>query len=518
MILPTIISENSRIHGRRVAVLDDERTFTWTEFADRVARAAGVLRSLGLYRGERFAIVMRNSFRFAELLWAGYWSGIVPVPVNWRLSPLEIGAILEDCDAKLVAAEAEFLPMLNSPALSPWRTRLLTVEAASGRQAQYETLIAAATPAPQEQVDAHDDAILLYTSGTTGRGKGVRLTHHNILSNAWQLGLAIGVRPSDVYLHVAPMFHSADLNGTICFLLGGSHVYVPQFMPEIVAAAIERHHVTISNWVPTMVKMMADAPAIEHFDLTSLRLILYGSSPMPAEWLRAARQKLPEADLHGSYGLTETSPILTTLDHASHLRCFQSGDPSLLKSVGKPMPGLEMRIVDDRDQPLPLGKTGEIVVRGPQLSPGYYKRDEDNKRAFRGGWFHTGDVGRFDDDGNLYLVDRIKDVIITGGENVYSTEVEIVLYRHPGISEAAVIGVPDDRLGEALFAVIVPKSDATLTAEGVVEHCRAYIGGYKIPRQMVFVDALPRTALGKVQKGVLRKTYANPADWSAKHR
>ena len=511
MILPTMLSENARIHARKTAVLDDERVFTWAEFGDRVARAACVLRQIGLRRGERFAIVMRNSFRHAELLWAGYWSGIVPVPINWRLSPLEISAILEDSEAKLVAAEAEFLPMLGSPALSGRHGQTLTVEAASGGKAQYEALLAAAEPVPMELAGEHDDAILLYTSGTTGRGKGVRLSHRNIVSNAWQVGLSVGIRPSDVYLHVAPMFHSADLNGTICFLLGGSHAYVPQFTPEIVASAIERHRVTVSNWVPTMVKMMADAPAIGRFNLSSLRLILYGSSPMPPEWLSAARARLPGTDLVGSYGLTETSPILTTLDHASHVRCFESGDPTLLKSVGKPVPALEMRIAGDRDQHLPTGRTGEVIVRGPQVSAGYFRRDEDNARAFRGGWFHTGDVGRFDGDGNLYLVDRIKDVVITGGENVYSTEVEIVLYRHPDVSEAAVIGVPDDRLGEALFAVIVPKAGATLTSERIIAHCREYIGGYKIPRQMVFVDALPRTALGKVQKAVLRKTYGATA-------
>jgi long-chain acyl-CoA synthetase len=308
-------------------------------------------------------------------------------------------------------------------------------------------------------------------------------------------------------MHVAPMFHSADLNGTICFLLGCGHVYVAQFSPAGVFATIARHRPTVTNLVPTMVKMMAEDESATRFDLSSLRLIYYGSSPMPMEWLRAARERFPRADWYQGYGLTETSPILTVMDHECHMRCFESGDFTMLKSVGTPVAGVQMRIVDDGDRPLACGETGEVIVRGPNVSPGYYRRDAENAQAFRGGWFHTGDVGRLDENGFLFLVDRKKDVIITGGENVYSTEVEAALFRHSGVAEAAVIGVPDDKYGEALFAVIAPRAGVTLTAEDVVRHCREHIAGFKIPRHVVFVDALPRTALGKVQKNVLRQTY-----------
>ncbi len=507
MILPAVLAENAYRHGSRSLILDDEGSFTWAEFADRVTRGAGMLAGFGLQRGERFGTIMRNGFRQAELLWAGYWSGIVPVPVNWRLSPAEIAAILEDSACRLVTMEKEFLPLLDSPALSAWRTRVLTVESRDSGTADYEALIASSAPSPVAQLHENDDAILLYTGGTTGRSKGVRLSHRNILSNAWQIGLATGIRADDVYSHSAPMFHSADLHGTIGFLLGSRHVYLPQFTPGAVAAAIERHRVTIVHWVPTMVRMFTESPDIQGCDLSSLRLLLYGSSPMPEEWMRAARQSFPRVEFCQSYGLTETSPILAVLDHASHRRCFESSDMSLLRSVGLPVAGVELRIVDDQDRPLSAGETGEVIVRGPNVSSGYLNRDEDNAQAFRGGWFHTGDVGRLDEEGRLYLVDRMKDMIISGGENVYSSEVEQVLHRHPGISEAAVIGVPDELLGEALFAVIAPKPGTTLTPEEIIRHCREHIGGYKIPRQMTFIDALPRTALGKVQKAALRETY-----------
>lgn len=510
MILPTVLDENARLIGRRIAVLDDEGSFTWAQFRDRVARAAGVLRGLGLQKGDRFALLMRNSFRQAELFWAGYWSGVIPVPVNWRLSPIEIAPILEDSGSKLLAAEEEFLPALDQPALAAWRDRVLRVEHGGGAKAQYEALLAGAEAVPMEPATEDDDALLLYTSGTTGRAKGVRLSHRNILANGWQVGLAVGIRSGDVYSHVAPMFHAADLHGTMAFLMGCAHVYAPRFTPGAIAASIERHRVTMAHWVPTMVKMVAESPEVEGYDLSSLRLLFYGSSPMPEEWIRAIRQRLPRSELYGGYGLTETSPILTVLDHASHDRCFETGDFALLKSAGRPVPGLEMRIVDESDRPLPAGATGEVLVRGPNVSCGYFNRPRETAVAFRGGWFHTGDVGRFDEDGRLYLVDRLKDMIITGGENVYSSEVESVLYRHAGIAETAVVGVPDERLGEALFAVIVPKPGITLTAEEVIRHCRTFIGGYKIPRRMAFVEALPRTALGKVQKGELRRIYGGP--------
>ncbi len=507
MILPSVLSENARIHARRPAVLDDDGIFTWAEFADRVARAAGMLRHLGLRRGGHFAVLMRNSFRQAELLWAGYWSGIVPVPVNWRLSPAEIAVILEDSECSLVAAEEEFLPVLDSPELSAWRKQVLRVEATCGRKAEYESLLAATAPAAVEPVHENDDAILLYTGGTTGRSKGVRLSHRNILANAGQIRMVSGFRTGDVYSHVAPMFHSADLHGTMGFLMGCSHVYLPQFTPAAAAASIERYRVTIAHWVPTMIKMFSEAADSTRHDTSSLRMLFYGSSPMPVEWVRAVCALFPRIELFHCYGLTETSPLLTILDSASLRACLESGDTSLLKSAGRPLPGVELRILDGDGRSLSPGEIGEIVVRGPNVSKGYLKRDRENAEVFRDGWFHTGDVGRLDEDGYLFLVDRKKDMIITGGENVYSSEVEAVLYRHPGVSEAAVIGVPDDRYGEALFAVIVPKAGVTLTAEEIIDHCRVHIGGYKIPRRIAFVDALPRTAVGKVQKAALRERY-----------
>jgi len=505
MILPTILVENARTQGRRPAVLDGDGILTWGDFSNRVARAAGLLRALGLRRGERFAVLMRNSFRQAELLWAGYWSGIVPVPVNWRLSPGEIADILEDAECRLIAAEEEFLQVLESPALSAWR--VLKVETSGGRRLDYEDLLGATAPVPVEPALEDDDAILLYTGGTTGRSKGVRLSHRNILSNAWQIGLASDIRSTDVYSHVAPMFHAADLHGTMAFLMGCSHVYLPQFTPAAAAACIERHRVTVAHWVPTMIKMFSESADVACHDLSSLRMLFYGSSPMPVEWVRAVCALFPGVELYHCYGLTETSPLLTILDPASLRGCVESGNTSLLRSAGRPLPGVELRIAGDDGRWLPSGVAGEIVVRGANVSKGYLKRDSENAEVFREGWFHTGDLGRLDEEGYLFLVDRKKDMIITGGENVYPSEVETVLYRHPGVSEAAVIGVPDERYGEALVAVIVPNAGVTLTADEIVDHCRAHIGGYKIPRRIVFVDVLPRTAVGKVQKAVLRETY-----------
>jgi len=507
MNLPTVLAENARVHGRRRAILDQDGQFTWAEFADRVARAAGVLRSLGLRRGERFALLMRNSFRQAELLWAGYWSGVVAVPVNWRLSPVEIAAILDDAECRLVACEEEFLTVLDSPALAAERRCVLKVETSGGGKAEYEDLLRVTAPVAPEAAQDDDDAMLLYTGGTTGRSKGVRLSHRNILSNAWQCGLVSGIRTGDVYAHVAPMFHAADLHGTMGFLMGCSHVYLPQFTPAAAAACIERYRVTITHWVPTMVKLFTEAAEPAKHDLSSLRMLFFGSSPMPVEWVRDVYALLPGIELFHCYGLTETSPLISILDSASLREAIESGDMARLKSAGRPLPAVQWRIMDDDGRSLPVGETGEIVVRGPNVSAGYHNRKQETAAVFRDGWFHTGDLGHMDEDGFVFLVDRKKDMIITGGENVYSSEVEAVLYRHPDIGEAAVIGIPDDRYGEALLAVIVPRAGATITAEGVIDHCRAHIGGYKIPRRVALVDALPRTAVGKVQKAELRKIY-----------
>lgn len=509
LTMATALRRAAALYGNRPAILDAEGAMTWSQYVDRIARAAGVLATLGIRPGDRYATVSHNSFRHAELLNAGYWLGAVPVPINFRLAPPEIRYILDDAQCKLLVLEDRFFHLQEHEAFAPWREHVLHLapQCRDVSAPQYEPLLSAAEAAPLHEAAAGDDAILLYTGGTTGRSKGVRLSHANVIANAMQLGLATRAYSDDRYLHVSPMFHSGDLIGTAFTLVGGGHAYLSDFSGRNLLQAIHDHRITITNLPPTVVIMTLQEPDFDRFDVNSVRTVFYGSAPMAVEWIQRTMQKFPNAGLQQGYGLTETSPILTTLTPEEHRRAIATGNHELLRSVGKPLVGVEVRIVDSEDSDVPVGNVGEVVVRGPNVTKGYLGLPEQNAKAFVNGWFHTGDVGCLDEENNLYILDRVKDMIITGSENVYCSEVEAALYKHPGVHEVAVLGVPDPKWGEAVFAAIVPAPGYTLKEEEIIAHCRKYIGGYKVPKRMAFVEALPKSAMGKILKTELRKTY-----------
>ena len=321
-------------------------------------------------------------------------------------------------------------------------------------------------------VEETDLALLLYTGGTTGQSKGVKLSHRNIVANGMQMAIAMNACKTDIYLHAAPMFHAADL---LC----------------------------------TMIIMCLTDSSFGEFNTSQMRMMLYGSSPMAAEWVEKAIKGFKETEIVQGYGLTETSPILTFLDWEDHKKAIDTGELEILRAAGRPVVGLEMRIKDESGNDLPAGEVGEVAVRGPQVSVGYLNRPEENAESYRNGWFFTGDVGRMDEQGIMFLMDRKKDMIVSGGENIYTSEVEAALYQHPDIQECAVIGVPDQRFGETLFAVIVPSAGKTLTQPDIIKHCRNRIGGFKIPRQMDFVKEMPKSAMGKILKNELRLMYGS---------
>ncbi len=508
LTLVSAMDRARRLYGARPAIIDRERNFTWSEFLDRAARAATVLRDHGIRPGERFAILSRNTFRNAEMVHAGYWLGAIPVPVNIRLAAPEIRFILDDAECKLVVVEDAMADLARAPELAPWRDRIIfqSPEPADVEWPQYEALLADAAPAEPREAAEDDDAIVFYTGGTTGRSKGVQLSHRNVISNGMQCAVAMRVRFDDVYLHVAPMFHSADLLGTAYTLTGGAHAYLAQFSGAALLRALADHGVTHVMLAPTMIIMALREDDFGAYDLSRFRLLFYGSSPMAVEWTRRAIARFPGAIQQG-YGLTETSPILTTLDMEEHAEAMATGAFDRLRSVGRPVIGVDLRIVDDDGTEVAVGDGGEVIIRAPNVTRGYLNRAEENAAAFRGGWFHTGDVGRVDAEGYLYLLDRKKDMVITGGENVYTSEVEAALYQHPGVHEAAVIGVADEKYGEALFAVIVKAPGAELTEDDIIAHCRARIGGFKVPRRMAFVEEMPKSAMGKILKNELRRIH-----------
>lgn len=515
LTMATALRRAGALYGNRTAILDREGSLTWRAYVDRITRAAGILPELGVGQGQRYALLSHNSFRMAELINAGYWSGRVPVPINYRLAGPEIRYILEDADCRLLAVDSHCAGLLEHPELRDWCERTLFIGSEPGGQQgmpPYENLLAKAEPAPLHASGQDDDAILIYTGGTTGRSKGVRLTHGNLISNGIQVALGYRIYEDDRFLHSLPMFHSADLIGTALTLTGGAHAYLGQFSPTAMLEMIQEHKITMLSMGPTVIILTLQDPDFDKYDIGSIRCMNYGSAPMAAEWVVRTMKKFNNVDLFQTYGLTETSPILTMMSPEQHRLALDTGQHDMLRSVGKPLVGVELVIVDDEDNELPAGEIGEVVVRGPNVTRGYLGLDDENATAFRNGWFHTGDMGRLDDQYNLFLVDRKKDMVITGGENVYCAEVEAALYKFPGVHEAAVFGVPDPKWGEAVFAVIVPSGDRELAKDAIIEHCRKYIGGYKIPRRMDFIDALPKSAMGKVLKHELRRRYSDGND------
>ena len=494
-------------------MLDVARTYTWNEFGGRVARAAGALQALGVETGARFAVLARNGFRFEELKWAGFWLGAVPMPINWRLAPPEIAMMLDDAGAAALLVENHFQSVLDHEAMKAWKGKATVIgDIAGPGPGAYEDMVARAAPPPPADPAPGDDAMLIYTGGTTGRSKGVRLTHENIVSNGVAFGLAIGARREQTYLHAAPMFHSADLLAMGWFLQGAAQCFLPAFSPPAFLDAIERFRVGAVVTVPTMLIATVSHPDLRKYDLASLKTLIYGAAPMAIEWIERVAAAFPGVAFSNSYGLTETAPDLTVFDpdefRAAIRKAVESGDRAgPLSSVGKPNVLNEVRIVRSDGSEAKPGESGELLARGPNIMKGYWNRPEETAAALRDGWLHTGDVARIDEEGYVYLLDRLKDLVITGGENVYSSEVEAVLHRHPDVAEAVIIGVPDERLGETVMAVIVPKPGSAPTEEALAQHCRQSLGGYKIPRRFAFVANFPRSAMGKILKNELRKNY-----------
>jgi long-chain acyl-CoA synthetase len=512
LTLSSLLQRAARQYGARTAIRDAEGDLTWAAYVKRISRSAHVLSKLGVGPGRRFGILCRNCVRHAELIYAAYWAGAIPVPINYRLAPPEIAGMLEDAECRMLAVESMFTNLLDRPPLNDWRSRAIRIatDQSSGTLPDYDALRDEAEPVVPYEAGEDDEAILLYTGGTTGRGKGVPLTHRNIVLNALQLSHVMSLRDNDIYLHSSPMFHSTDLKATALTMVGAGHAYLPEFSPANVISAISRYDVTIASLVPAMLRRIVEAPEIRQYDTKTLRLISYGTSPIPVELIRRTTQAFPGVDIHQCYGLTETSPILAVLDETDHKRGL-AGREELLRAAGRPLPGVDIRILGDDGRTMPIGETGEIVVRGPQVAKGYHNRPRETTEAFREGWFWTGDIGRIDTEGYLYVLDRKKEMVITGGENVYTLEVEAVMSQHPGIREVAVFGVPDEQFGEALLAAIVLLPGWQLSADEIIAHCRGRIGGYKIPRRIAFLDALPKSALGKVLKHDLRRTYGGPA-------
>jgi long-chain acyl-CoA synthetase len=493
------------------ATLFEDRTRNWREVAERVARLAAALRGHGVAEGERAAILMLNQDRYFELYLALAWAGAVAVPLNIRWSAAENLDCLRDCRPKLLVVDSVFAQMGGGLAAAAGLPLVFADDGATPEGAlDYEALLAAAEP--MADAEAHEESLagVFYTGGTTGRSKGVMLSHRNLLANARNM-LAYSSKQlraeGNVILHAAPMFHLAAVSAMHSWLLrGDAHAIVRLFSPEAVARGIERFRANQTVLVPTMIQMLIDHPVAKECDLSALRLLFYGASPMPEALLDRAMAALPQVEFYQAYGMTELSPVATVLTWEDHLG--EARAKGRHRSGGRAAPMVEVRVVGPDGRTLPRREIGEITARGDIVMMGYWERPEETAAALVDGWMRTGDAGYMDEDGFVYLVDRVKDMIVTGGENVYSVEVENCVASHPAVAMCAVIGIPDQRWGEAVHAIVMRKPGASVNEAEIVEHCRQRIANYKAPRSVKIQDEpLPLSGAGKVLKRELRKPY-----------
>jgi long-chain acyl-CoA synthetase len=482
----------TQVAADRPAVTCGEVSLTYAEMWDRCRRLAGALRTLGVEEGDRVGIVTANCHRYLEVYQAVPGAGMVLVPLNQRHTDAELRYALEDSGTKVLFAGR---PVDDLP-------DCVTTVIEMGDA--YEALIAGAPPADfPDHVGEEDLAGLFYTGGTTGTSKGVMLTHRNLVANAQHMQMCWPFSPEMRWLVVAPMFHLA---GSIAVLStvwnAGLHVMLPAFDPPKVLDLIESERVTVTLGVPSMLAAMNDEQLARPRDVSTLQMIAFGGAPSATETLRRTHQAFPTARLLHIYGATETAPIATSVLGMERLL-----DAPQARSCGQPAVGVDVEIRLPEGGRAAVGEVGEVVVRGPNVMGAYWNKPEQTAAALTDGWYHTGDLGYMDDHAFVYLVDRAKDMIVSGGENVYSTEVEEVLYRHPAVLEAAVFGIPDERWGEAVHAVVVPRGDGADPDE-LIAYCRDAIAGYKVPKRIELrAEPLPKSGAGKVLKRELRAPH-----------
>ena len=517
MSLNELLPKAVRLYPEKEAVVCGDLRMDYQRFAARVWQLSHALTELGIKKKDRIAIIHENTHEFLEAYLASAHLGTILVPLNHRLATKELAMILEDSDSRILISQSVFSEKVQGlpdklPGIEQiiW-TRPENDHVPSGG-VEYESMIKEQSEEPPPAIDIHDDDVahLYYTSGTTGRPKGVMLTHKNVKSHALGTIAEYQLTDRDHWFHVAPLFHLADAWATFAITwAGGKHVLIPAFEPLEVLQLIEKEKITLSNLIPTMLNMMVNHESIGDFDYSSLRVILSGGAPIAPE----TDPKIKEA-FKGDYiqtdGGTGKSRYLSLASLNEHLKDLPWEEQLEFKAkTGREFINVSLRVVDDagKDVAQDDQQVGEIIVKGDTVTPGYWNLPEETRKAIRDGWLYTGDLAVIDEERYVNIVDRKKDMILTGGENVYSTEVENVLYAHPAVLEAAVIGIPDPHWGEAVKACIVLKPGQQVTETDIISFCKEELAGYKAPKSVDFIDSLPKTGSGKIYKKGLRDPY-----------
>jgi acyl-CoA synthetase (AMP-forming)/AMP-acid ligase II len=490
-----------------VVLTHDDDQLTWAMLQDQSRRVASALVRDGVRPGSRVAYLGKNGLPFFPYLFGCALAGAVAMPLNWRLAPREIAAILDDGEAAVVLVDDELTALFEQ--VERDLTRPATVVTLADEHSRWQALRSWLGPAedPGARPAPDDVALQLYTSGTTGRPKGAVLTQRAADANLTQIRTALSLHHTTRNLLTSPMFHTASAVNLFAGWAAGLTAYmIIDFDADGCARFIDDEKITMVSLAPAMIQaMLVGSTALRERRFDALRTVLYGASAINEATLRQILEVF-HADFYQAYGQTEATALLTMLGPEDHRRALD-GDPALLRSAGRPVVGVELRVTDTDGADCPPGTVGEILARGPQVMSGYWNLPEVSEHALAGGWLHTGDAGYFDDDGYLYICDRVKDMIVSGAENVFPKEIEDVIYQLDGVAEAAVIGVPSQRWGETVKAVVVSRPGAMLTEDEVIAWCRGRLAGYKCPRSVDLVDELPRNAAGKVLKRVLREPY-----------
>jgi len=513
MLVGDILLRQARINSKKVGLVDGDKRLTYTEINERVNRLANGLIHLGLKKGSKVAFMANNCHQFAETFFACAKAGLVIVPVNARFNANEITYTLNHSESDVFVYQNEFEEITKKarPSLTTVK-HFVKIGGAGEAVFSYEVFLDSASPEePKVPVNMDDWVMIMYTSGATGDAKGVISAQRNLMAMVNSMTFEVRVVPEDVNLLVMPMFHAGGLWPLMThFYRGATTVILPRFDEEKVLEMVEKEKITFLNLVPTTLRRLSLRPDLKNCDLSSLRLIMYAGAPIPLHQLKEAMRVFGPHRFNTGLGATEAScGGMLNIDVGEHARALDGPLAGKLGSVGRDSMGIEVRIVDENDNEVPPGQVGEIIARGDHIALGYWKMPEETARTFKNGWLHTGDLGYKDEDAYVFIAGRKKDIIISGGENISSLEVEEAVTQHPAVTEAAVIGVPDEVWGEAVKAVVALRSDypEKVTDREIIDFCKGKLAGYKCPKSVDFVKELPKNPAGKIRKVELKERY-----------